>query len=51
VALDNMRYKACTPYDIEFLKSRVAGKGPNDPKLAQQRFRNVYFIDRIYHVM
>lgn len=43
-ALENMRYKACTPEDIIFLRSRIAGKGPNDPKLAQKRFRNVSII-------
>jgi hypothetical protein len=32
-----MRYKACTPGDIKLLRSRVAGKGPNDLKLMQQR--------------
>jgi hypothetical protein len=43
-ALENMRYKACTQEDITFLRSRIAGKGPNDPKLAQKRFRNVSII-------
>jgi hypothetical protein len=43
-ALENMRYKACTSEDIVFLRSRIAGRGPNDPKLAQKRFRNVSVI-------
>jgi hypothetical protein len=43
-ALENMRYKACTPSDIAFLRTRIAGRGPNDPKLAQKRFRNVSII-------
>jgi len=43
-ALENMRYKSCTPQDIAFLRSRIAGKGPNDPKLAQKFFRNVSII-------
>ena len=43
-ALENMRYKSCTPEDIVFLRTRIAGKGPNDPKLAQARFRNVSII-------
>jgi len=43
-ALENMRYKSCTPEDITFLRTRIAGKGPNDPKLAQKRFRNVSVI-------
>jgi len=25
-ALENMRYAACTPEDIKFLKSRIAGR-------------------------
>src|SRR6202050_574134 len=43
-ALENMRYKACTPSDIAFLRTRIAGRGPNDPKLAQKSFRNVSVI-------
>jgi hypothetical protein len=43
-ALENMRYKACTPQDIAFLRSQIAGRGPNDPKLAQKRFRNISVI-------
>jgi hypothetical protein len=43
-ALENMRYRSCTSEDITFLRSRIAGKGPNDPKLAQKRFRNVSII-------
>src|SRR5882762_4681082 len=43
-ALENMRYKSCIPEDIAFLRTRIAGKGPNDPKLAQRRFRNVSVI-------
>ena len=44
MALENMRYKSCTPQDIEFLRMLIAGRGPNDPKLAQKRFRNVSII-------
>ena len=44
IALENMRYKSCTPDDIKFLCTRIAGRGPNDPKLAQKRFRNVSVI-------
>jgi hypothetical protein len=44
IALENMRYKSCTPADIEFLWTRIAGRGPNDPKLAQKRFRNISVI-------
>jgi PIF1-like helicase len=43
-ALENMRYKDCTPSDIEFLKTRVAGFGPNSPKLSDKRFKNVSVI-------
>jgi hypothetical protein len=43
-ALENMRYKACTAQDIAFLNSRIAGRGPNDPKLAQKKIRNVSII-------
>jgi PIF1 helicase. len=43
-ALENMRYKSCTPQDIAFLRSRIAGSGPNDPHLAQKKFRNVSVI-------
>jgi len=39
-----MRYKSCTSEDIEFLSSRIAGKGPDDPKLSQKAFRNVSII-------
>ncbi|KIM72209.1 hypothetical protein PILCRDRAFT_82085 [Piloderma croceum F 1598] len=43
-ALENMRYKSCTSEDIAFLRSRIAGKGPDDPKLSQKAFRNVSII-------
>ncbi|TFK53369.1 hypothetical protein OE88DRAFT_1625780 [Heliocybe sulcata] len=43
-ALENMRYKACTIEDIEFLRTRIAGKGPNRPKIADKRFRHVSVI-------
>ena len=43
-ALENMRYKSCTPDDIVFLRTRIAGIGPNNPKLAQKWFRNVSVI-------
>jgi hypothetical protein len=37
VALNNMTYTACIPYDIEFLGSNVVEKGLNDLKLVQQK--------------
>jgi hypothetical protein len=43
-ALENMRYKACTPDDIKFLRTRIAGPAPDRPKLAQKKFRNVSII-------
>ena len=43
-ALENMRYKACTPSDIQFLRTCIAGDQPDKPKLAQKRFRNVSII-------
>lgn len=43
-ALENMRYGACTVADVRFLRSRIAGKRPEQPKLAEKRFRNVSVI-------
>jgi len=43
-ALENMRYKSCTEEDIAFLRTRVAGRGPNRPKISSKRFRNVSII-------
>ncbi|KAJ7452797.1 hypothetical protein FB451DRAFT_1050601 [Mycena latifolia] len=43
-ALENMRYGACTPEDIEFLESRIAGFRPENPKLNTRDFRDVSII-------
>jgi len=43
-ALVNMRYGACTPEDIEFLRSRIAGRRPEQPKISAKDFRNVAII-------
>jgi hypothetical protein len=43
-ALENMRYKACTPDDIDFLCTRVAGKEAGKPKISNKDFRNVAII-------
>src|ERR1700683_4816436 len=43
-ALENMRYAAFTPEDIKFLKSRIAGRHPDQPKLSNKEFRNVSII-------
>ena len=47
-ALENMRYKACTDADIAFLKTRVAGNGPDKPKLSSKRFKNVSVISDVH---
>jgi hypothetical protein len=43
-ALENMRYAACTPKDIAFLKTLIAGQNENSPSLNDSRFRNVSII-------
>ncbi|KAJ7710919.1 hypothetical protein B0H17DRAFT_914782 [Mycena rosella] len=43
-ALENMRYGACTPEDLQCLETRVAGFRPEDPKLFSPEFRNVSII-------
>ena len=39
-ALENMRYSACTAEDISFLKTRIAGRCPHQPKVAVKNFQN-----------
>ena len=43
-ALENMRYKSCTPEDITFLRTQIAGQNKKRPKLSEKRFRNVSII-------
>jgi hypothetical protein len=43
-ALENMRYAACTPADIAFLQSLIAGQNDMSPCLSDPRFRNVSII-------
>ena len=43
-ALLNMRYKDCTPADIQFLKSRISSLQPGKPSICDPRFRNVSII-------
>jgi hypothetical protein len=43
-ALENMRYAACTPDDIAFLKTLIAGKDEKSPSLNDPCFRNVSII-------
>ena len=47
-ALTNMRYGACTPDDIHFLQSRIAGRHASQPKVASKYFRNVPIICGIH---
>jgi Helitron helicase-like domain at N-terminus/PIF1-like helicase len=46
-ALENMRYAQCTQDDIEFLKTRIAGKDAGQPNIAKKRFRNVSIITEL----
>ena len=46
-ALENMRYAQCTPDDIEFLKTLIAGKITGQPNIARKRFRNVSIITEL----
>lgn len=39
-----MRYAACTEADLQYLRSRVAGRGPNKPCLASEDLRYVSVI-------
>jgi len=43
-ALVNMRYGKCTSEDIQFLRSRIAGRRPKQPKVSAKAFRNVAII-------
>ncbi|KAJ7156498.1 hypothetical protein C8R43DRAFT_883881 [Mycena crocata] len=43
-ALQNMRFGACTPEDIKFLESRIAGFRPENPKLNTKAMRNASII-------
>src|SRR4051794_29267126 len=47
-ALINMRYGACTPQDIMFLRSKIAGRRPEQPNVASKDFRNVAIICGIH---
>lgn len=42
--LENLRYKACTMADVNFLQGRIAGRGKGKPKLNDPNFRNVSMI-------
>ena len=43
-AFENMKYAACTPEDIKFLKTQIVGRHPEQPKLSDKEFRNVSII-------
>ena len=43
-ALENMRYKACKPEDIAFLRTRISSNLPGRPSICQEQFRNVSII-------
>src|SRR6204780_1022109 len=42
-ALENMRYAACTPEDIKFLKTRIAGRRSDQPKLSDKDHRALHY--------
>ena len=46
-ALTNMRYKACTPNDIAFLKKRISSDIPGRASVNQKNFRNVSIITNL----
>ncbi|KAF9553062.1 hypothetical protein CPC08DRAFT_646077 [Agrocybe pediades] len=43
-ALENMRYAACTPEDIEFLRSLIVNRVEGQPSISHPDFRNVSII-------
>ena len=43
-ALENLRYRACTPQDVKLIQSCVAGQAVGRPKLIQPHFWNVSVI-------
>ena len=43
-ALENMRYKACTPEDIRFLRTCISSNLPDRPSICDNNFRNVSII-------
>jgi predicted XRE-type DNA-binding protein len=43
-ALSNIRYKACTPSDIVFLRSRISSLLPGRPAITQDNFQDVSII-------
>lgn len=43
-ALSNMRYAACTPADLKYLRSRTVSRHPDHPTFEDPRFRHVSVI-------
>ena len=43
-ALENMRYKACTPEDISFLRTRISSTIPGRASICDKEFRDVSII-------
>jgi len=43
-ALENMRYKSCTPEDVSFLRTRISSAVPGRPSICDEEFRNVSVI-------
>jgi hypothetical protein len=43
-ALENMRYKDCTPADLAFLRTRISKTIPGSSSIADDEFRNVPII-------
>jgi len=46
-ALSNMRYKACTPADIAFLRTRMSSEMPGRSSVNEKQFRNVSIITNL----
>jgi hypothetical protein len=44
LALENMRFGACTQDDIKYLETQMAGKGIDCPTLSDKKLRNVSII-------
>ena len=45
--LSNMRYKACTPADITFLRSLISSEMPGRSSVNEKQFRNVSIITNL----
>lgn len=43
-ALENMHYKACTPADVAFLRSRITSNVPGRSSVKHKEFRHVSVI-------